>query len=111
MGFIPENPNDPRTNIYSDTPRLVGYQNSGQASATSSWQLQNGNYMKLKNLTIGYTFPKKWMKKAYIQNARVYVAGENLLTITKFDGSDPERMSDDGYLPIRQYTIGVNITF
>ena len=109
--YDPENPNDPRTNIYSDTPRLVGYQNSGQASATSSWQLQNGNYMKLKNLTIGYTFPKKWMKKAYIQNARVYVAGENLLTITKFDGSDPERMSDDGYLPIRQYTIGVNITF
>lgn len=46
--FDPENPNDPRTNIYSETPRLVGYQNSGQASATSSWHLKNGNYIKLK---------------------------------------------------------------
>lgn len=109
--FDPENPNDPRTNIYSETPRLVGYQNSGQASATSSWHLKNGNYIKLKNLTIGYTFPKEWMKVAFIQNARVYLSGENLLTITKFEGSDPERMAGDGYMPIRQYTVGVNVTF
>ena len=109
--YDPENPNDPRTNITSKNPRLVGYQNSGQDAAASSWHLKNGNYMKLKNLTIGYTFPKEWMKKAFIQNARVYVSGENLLTITKFEGSDPERMSGDGYLPIRQYTVGVNVTF
>lgn len=109
--YDPENPSDPRTNITSKTPRLVGTQNSGQANAKSNWHLQNGNYMKLKNLTIGYTFPKDWVKAAYIQNARVYVSGENLLTITKFEGSDPERMVGDGYLPMRQYAIGVNITF
>ena len=109
--YDPENPNDPRTNITSKNPRLVGYQNSGQDGAASSWHLKNGNYMKLKNLTIGYTFPKEWVKKAFIQNARVYVSGENLLTITKFEGSDPERMAGDGYLPIRQYTVGVNVTF
>ena len=58
-----------------------------------------------------YTFPKEWMKVAFIQNARVYLSGENLLTITKFEGSDPERMAGDGYMPIRQYTVGVNVTF
>jgi len=109
--YDPENPDDPRTNITSKNPRLVGYMASGQDGAASSWHLKNGNYMKLKNLTIGYTFPKEWVKKAFIQNARVYVSGENLLTITKFEGSDPERMSGDGYLPIRQYTVGVNVTF
>ena len=51
------------------------------------------------------------MKVAFIQNARVYLSGENLLTITKFEGSDPERMACDGYMPIRQYTVGVNVTF
>ena len=48
---------------------------------------------------------------AFIQNAQVYLSGENLLTITKFEGSDPERMAGDGYMPIRQYTVGVNVTF
>ncbi|MDR0395184.1 MAG: TonB-dependent receptor [Tannerella sp.] len=109
--YNPENPSDPRTDIYSKTPRLVGTQNSGQANANSTWHLQKGNYMKLKNLTFGYTFPKNRMKVAYIQNARVYASGENLLTITKFGGSDPERMSGDGYMPMRQFAIGVNVTF
>lgn len=109
--YDPENPNDPRTNITSQTPRLVGTQNSGQANANSSWHLHNGNYMKLKNLTIGYTFPKSLINKAYIQNARIYISGENLLTITSFEGTDPERMGGDGYLPTRQFAMGVNVTF
>jgi TonB-linked SusC/RagA family outer membrane protein len=109
--YDPGNPDDPRTNITSATPRLVGMQNSGQGNAKSAWHLKNGNYMKLKNVTIGYTFPKNWVKTAYMDNVRVYVAAENLLTITKFEGSDPERMAGDGYLPIRQLTIGANVTF
>lgn len=109
--YDPENPNDPRTNITSSTPRLVGTQNSGQANVNSVWHLHKGDYIKLKNLTIGYTFPKQWVNKAYIENARVYLAGENLLTITSFEGTDPERMSGDGYLPTRQFAVGVNVTF
>jgi hypothetical protein len=109
--YDPENPSDPRTNITSKTPRLVGTQNSGQANVNSVWHLQKGDYIKLKNLTIGYTLPKTWVNTAYMQNARVYFATENLLTITGFEGTDPERMSGDGYVPTRQFAFGVNVTF
>ncbi len=108
--YDPQNPNDPRTNISSATPRLVATSN-GQANANSAWHLQSGNYIKLKNLTIGYTLPKNWVKAAYMQNARIYASSENLLTITGFEGSDPERMSGDGYMPMRQFALGVNVTF
>ena len=73
--------------------------------------LHNGNYLKLKNLTIGYTFPTKWMQKLYVKNLRIYATGENLLTITKFKGLDPEMAAGNGYLPIRQYAFGINVTF
>lgn len=46
-----------------------------------------------------------------MQNVRFYVSGENLLTITGFDGMDPEMMSGNGYAPMRQYALGVNVTF
>lgn len=108
--YDPENPEDPRTNLTSDTPRLTTDQ-AGQVSTASAWHLHNGNYLKLKNLTIGYTFPKAWVKKAYMQNVRIYASGENLFTITKFEGMDPEMMSGVGYAPMRQYAFGINVTF
>ena len=80
-------------------------------STASAWHLHNGNYLKLKNLTIGYTFPKTWVKKAYMQNVRIYASGENLFTITKFKGMDPEMMCGVGYAPMRQYAFGINVTF
>lgn len=108
--YDPENPDDPRTNLTSKTPRLTTDQ-AGQVSTASAWHLHNGNYLKLKNLTIGYTFPKTWVKKAYMQNVRIYASGENLFTITKFKGMDPEMMRGVGYAPMRQYAFGINVTF
>ena len=46
--------------------------------------------LKLKNVTLGYTFPRKWTRKAKIDRLRIYVTGNNLLTFTKFTGLDPE---------------------
>ena len=109
--YDPENPEDPRTNIWSSTPRIIAASESGQAYANSEWHLQKGDYIKLKNLTVGYTLPEKWIKKAFLQNARLYLSGENLITITGFTGPDPEMMSGDGYLPMRQWAAGVVITF
>lgn len=108
--YDPENPSDPRTNIHSANPRLtIG--GTAQTETSSQLWLHNGNYLKLKNLTIGYTFPAKWMQKLYVQNLRVYATGENLLTLTKFKGLDPEMVAGNGYLPIRQYAFGINVTF
>jgi len=108
--YDPENPSDPRTNINSQNTRLtIG--GTAQTETSSQLWLHNGNYLKLKNLTVGYTFPSKWMQKLYVQNLRIYATGENLLTITKFKGLDPEMAAGNGYFPIRQYAFGINVTF
>lgn len=108
--YDPENPSDPRTNIHASNPRLtIG--GTAQTETSSQLWLHNGNYMKLKNLTIGYTFPARWMQKLYIQNLRIYATGENLLTITGFKGLDPEMAAGNGYLPMRQYAFGIHVTF
>ena len=70
-----------------------------------------GDYLKLKNVQIGYTIPQKWTTKAAIQELRFYVSGENLLTITKFPGMDPELGATIGYPLMRQVSIGAQITF
>lgn len=108
--YDPGNPADPRTNTTSQYPRLT-MDKAAQVSVSGQHILHNGNYVKLKNLTVGYTLPKHWVRKIYMQNARLYVSGENLLTITKFAGIDPEMMSGVGYAPMRQYAFGVNVTF
>ena len=56
----------------------------------TSYYVENGSFLKLKNLMIGYTFPKNLLQKVTISNLRVYIQGENLLTFTKYNGLDPE---------------------
>lgn len=108
--YDPENPSDSRTNIYASNPRLtIG--GTAQTETSSQLWLHNGNYLKLKNLTIGYTFPSAWMQKLSVQNLRIYATGENLLTVTKFKGLDPEMAAGNGYLPMRQFAFGINVTF
>lgn len=109
--FDPADPNNPRTNTTSENPRLVTGADNGQQKAPSEYHLQNGNYMKLKNLTFGYTVPRNLCGKLFMQNVRLYASFENLCTITKFKGIDPEMMSGDGYAPIRTYAVGLNVTF
>ena len=110
--YDPDNPNDPRTNLTSKNSRLT-YNNSGssQSDAVSNLHLENGDFLKLRNLTFGYTLPSSLSKKAYVQNLRLFISGENLLTITKFTGIDPEMQTGFGYVTLRQYAFGVNITF
>ena len=87
--FDPKNPDDPRTNINSRNPRLVNL-TSSQSSATSSLHLCKGDYLKLKNVTLGYTLPESLTSKISISKIRVYATGENLFAITEFPGLDPE---------------------
>lgn len=56
----------------------------------SSWYVEDGSYLRMKNIQIGYTFPSQWMKKCYISKLRIYVSAQNLLTFTKYEGFDPE---------------------
>lgn len=83
----------------------------------SSLTAQDGRYLRLKNLTVGYTFPAKWMKATKcLSNARVYITGEDIWETTKLkDGWDPEAKRDAGglgrYPFTRNWTFGLNLTF
>ena len=84
-------------------------------TATSSTRrilhLCKGDYLKLKNLTLGYTLPESLTSKISISKIRVYATGENLFAITEFPGLDPEMRATAGYSTMRQYAVGLNVTF
>ena len=100
-------------------PRMTNA-NPNQNWRSSDLWVKDGSYVRLKTAQLGYTLPEKWTKVVFIQKFRVYVAGENLLTFTKYEGFDPE-MASDGYTTIgvdrgiypqaRTITIGASITF
>ncbi|MBB5634495.1 TonB-linked SusC/RagA family outer membrane protein [Pedobacter cryoconitis] len=115
--YNPANPTDPANNINAHYPRLkntTDVQNSGVAS---DFYLYNASYVKLKNLQLGYTLSEKLSRKAGMSRLRLYVSGENLFTITKFPGLDPELGVSGGqyagvsYPTMRQYSLGLNVTF
>ena len=91
---------------------------SGRNQNTQTGYLQNGAYCRLKNITLGYTFPKKWMEKAKLQSIRIYVSADNVATMISLSSMfDPEATgsmySDPGKLyPLqRVISVGVNLNF
>jgi TonB-linked SusC/RagA family outer membrane protein len=104
----------------TDIPEArLGYVNGNQAR--SSRYIEDGSYLKLRSLILGYEFPKSLTKKIGIERLRVYIIGQNLYTWTKFSGWDPEVSSDfvvgniisgiDFYSPPqpRTITFGINM--
>ena len=74
--------------------------------------LYKTDYLKLKNLTIGYTLPERLTRKVGIGSLRIFLTGDNLFTITDYPGIDPEFTDNMNYYAnLRQYTIGLNIKF
>lgn len=82
----------------------------GRNTVANDFWLQDASYLKLRNLTVGYTLPQKWFSPL-ISRCRVYFSGENLLTFTKFEGLDPETGSTSNYPNMKRYMFGVSITF
>lgn len=94
-------------------PRLTYNTNFNQTTFSTYW-LEDASYLRLKNIQIGYTFPQKWMKKARINNFRIYFSADNLLTASDFFYAyDPETpVSSGGYYPqVKTFVFGLNITF
>jgi hypothetical protein len=78
----------------------------------NSYWLLDASYLRLKNLQLGYNLPRVLAQRIGMQNARVYVSGDNLLTFTKWPGSDPERAATNwfqAYPQITTYTMGLKI--
>lgn len=79
----------------------------------NEFHLRKMDYLRLKNIQLGYTFPDKWIRKIKMTQLRVYFSADNLWTITKYEGLDPEKPanSSDLYPTTRTFTLGLNITF
>ena len=103
----------------SNTMPRFTWTNDNDNYRISDLYVKNGNFARIKNLQIGYTLPKAWTSKFFVDRLRVYVAAENLLTITPYDGLDPELGGDEssngidrGYYPqARTFMVGLNLGF
>ena len=95
-------------------PRAV-FGDPNQNTRVSDRFVENGSYLRLKNITLSYTFPKQWLQKAQIENARLSLSCENVATITGYSGFDPEvgiNGIDQNRYPIsRTFSLGLNFTF
>lgn len=94
---------------------------TGNNGRTSTWHLEDGSYLRLQNIAIGYTLPSEWTRKFYVEQLRVYVSAQNLYTWTDYSGYNPEvsnRTSaltpgeDYGTYPLaKTFMVGLNVTF
>jgi TonB-linked SusC/RagA family outer membrane protein len=109
------------TNTNTDIPRAVTGDPNGNNRFSSRF-VEDGSYLRLKNLTLGYSLPTGILQPVHLSNVRVYVTGQNLLTWTKYSGYDPEVSADPfsstefgrdlGVYPqARTYTVGINASF
>lgn len=99
----------------SNTIPHIFNDNYAPNTAVSTWWLQDGSYLRMKNIQIGYTLPKAWLNKIHFQHVRVYFSGDNLLTFTDFfQGLDPERTAQNSrgaiYPQAKVVSFGLKVT-
>ncbi|MDB5231759.1 MAG: TonB-dependent receptor [Chitinophagaceae bacterium] len=101
----------------NDFPRLTTTDPNHNFSNPSAFYLESGDYFRIKVLQLGYTLPSSLISKVHFQKVRIYVSGNNLVTLTKYTGFDPEIGGgsygiDRGFYPqARSFTAGINLTF
>ncbi len=123
LGWVRWNPDDESTHAIAThpKPKFNGIKNS---NAATSRYLEDGSYLRLKNVTLGYTLPAKLLKKLHMKDCRVFVSCDNLYTLTRFSGVDPEvsiagnldsnppaGTYNSNYPKYRYYSLGVNLKF
>ena len=96
------------TGLYnSDIPALTT-DGSNNENQSSDFFIENGSFIKLKTLTVGYTLPQSVLEKIHLRNLRVYLQSQNLFTITSYTGADPEGLGYPYPIP-RTFTLGLSI--
>jgi TonB-linked SusC/RagA family outer membrane protein len=105
-----DNPSDPANHIDGALPRLKLNNDAINNTASNFW-LMNANWVRLKNLQIGYTLPDALTERIKLKKVRIYFTGENLLTFTAFPGLDPELGANVGYPTMKQFAMGLNVNF
>lgn len=102
--WTPENP-------YNSKYPILRNNANGKNNIASDAFVHNAAYFRCKNVQLGYTIPRDVTRKFFVENLKVYASIDNLFTITDFPGLDPEVGANVGYPSVRQYSIGLNISF
>lgn len=120
--WTPENPNS------GSLPNLSGGYTSFTTTTSNDYYIENGSYLRLRNLQLGYTVPVAIAQKVRLQKARLYVQGQNLFTVTDYSGPDPDLniqsgdpngedrdlymgVDRSGFPNTRQWLVGLSLTF
>jgi len=106
------------TNTGASVPKASNKSNFSTNTVSSSYYLEDGSFLRMKNLQVGYTLPASSLSKVYLKSVRVYVQAVNLFTVTKYSGLDPEIGGGDrafgvdagNYPNVKQFIIGLNLT-
>ena len=107
---------------YGELNRATRKSTGNNGSSTSTFHIEDGSYLRLQNVSLGYTLPSRLTQKIGLERARIYVAGSNLLTFTHYTGYNPEvnKNSTDALRPGEDYcsyplprtvSLGLNLTF
>lgn len=110
------------SNPESATVQRLNTADGNDNNRMSSRFVEDGSYLRIKNISLGYTFPQKWTRKWHIENLRIYMNIQNAFTFTKYKGYDPEvgaynydvllRGVDYARYPSQRiYTVGLNLSF
>lgn len=102
--WTPENP-------YGSRYPILRNNANGKNNIASDAFVHNAAYLRCKNIRLGYTVPQALTRKFYVESLKVYTSVDNLFTITDFPGLDPEVGATVGYPAVRQYSVGLNVTF
>ncbi len=106
---------------HNGLPRFSNLDSNGNQRMSDRW-IEDGSYLRIQNISLTYNLPEKWLKKIYMQSARIYFNVQNVYTFTKYSGYDPEigaynqssllQNIDRGRYPTpRTYTLGINLSF
>lgn len=102
--WTPENP-------YGSKYPILRNSSNGKNNIASDAFVHNAAYLRCKNIQLGYTIPEHITRKFYVRNLKVYTSIDNLFTLTGFPGLDPEIGANVGYPAVRQYSVGLNLSF
>ena len=102
--WTPENP-------YNSKYPALRNSSNGKNNIASDAFVHNAAYFRCKNIRLGYTVPRNITKKFFVDNLKIYASIDNLFTLTGFPGLDPEVSAGVGYPAIRQYSVGLNLSF
>lgn len=98
-------------NPYDSKYPILRNNANGKNQQASDAFVHNAAYLRCKNIQLGYTVPKHITQKFFVEGLKVYTSIDNLFTITSFPGLDPEIAANVGYPSLRQYSIGLNVSF